>query len=266
MKKYTKPLVSIIMSEYNTDETLLINSIKSIINQSFSDFKFIIIDDCGKNDLEKIVKKIGDKRIKVYKNECNKGLVYSLNRAISLCNGELIARMDTDDYSYPDRLMKQVEFLNKNQDIDLVSSRADYFDGSRIWGESKFYGKITRKEMLNGSPIMHPTVMFRKKIMDKIGGYLNYQRCEDYATWIELFVNNYKMYVLKDKLIRYHLSIEDYSKRTLKTRKGFFKMIKGEYRKLNPSKIQIIKIYIKTFIAGIMPWKIMFYYHKRKAK
>ena len=163
-------------------------------------------------------------------------------------------------------LLSAVNFLEKNRNIDLVSGRADYFDGEQIWGESKFNGEITKKDILKSSPIIHPTVMMKKEMIDSIGGYLDYHRCEDYATWIELFVNNYKMYVLKDKLIRYHLSIEDYSKRTLKTRKGFFKMIKGEYRKLNPSKIQIIKIYIKTFIAGIMPWKIMFYYHKRKAK
>lgn len=265
MKKQ-KPLVSVIMSEYNTDQKLLINSINSILNQTYENIEFIIIDDCGKNDLKKILSNINDKRIVYYKNEKNSGLVYSLNKAISISKGKYIARMDTDDFSYPNRLEIEVEYLEKNPQIDLVSSRADYFDGKVIWGESKFSGNVRRKELLNGSPIIHPTVMFKKETLQKIGGYLNYNRCEDYATWIELFVNNFNLYVLDEKTIKYHLSIEDYKKRTLKTRKGFFKMLSEEYIKLNPSKTQLFKIRLKTFIAGILPWKLMYFYHKRKAR
>lgn len=265
MKKQ-KPLVSVIMSEYNTDQKLLINSINSILNQTYENIEFIIIDDCGKNDLKKILSNINDKRIVYYKNEKNSGLVYSLNKAISISKGKYIARMDTDDFSYPNRLEIEVEYLEKNPQIDLVSSRADYFDGKVIWGESKFSGNVRRKELLNGSPIIHPTVMFKKETLQKIGGYLNYNRCEDYATWIELFVNGSKMFVIKDKLVRYHLSRDDYKKRTLKTRKGFFRLIKEQYIKLNPSKFQLLKIYAKTFIAGCLPSNIMFNYHKNKMK
>lgn len=258
--------VSVIMSEYNTNIKLLKNSIESILNQTYKNFEFIIIDDCGINDVQKIVKKYKDKRIIVHKNKENKGLVYSLNKAIELSTGDYIARMDTDDYSYPDRLAKQVKFLENNQEYDIIGSRVDYYDGIEIWGESSFSGNICKGNFINGSPLTHPSVMYKKEAIERVGGYLNYKRCEDYATWIEMFCRGSKMYILNEKLLRYHLSIDDYKKRSLKTRKGFFDLINSQYMKLNPTKLQILKLKIKTFIAGVMPYRLMFNYHKIKNK
>lgn len=259
-----KPFVSIIMSEYNTNIELLKESIKSIMNQTYDNFELIIIDDCGKNDVKKISDEFNDPRIKVYKNSKNNGLVYSLNKAIKISTGKYIARMDTDDYSYPNRLKKQVKFLEKNSQYDIIGGNADLYNGQEIWGTTSGYGEITTKKMLNGCPLIHPSVMYKKNIMTDIGGYLNYNRCEDYATWIEAILKGYKIYQMKDVIIRYHLSKEDYKKRTLKTRKGFFKMLKHQYIKLKPSKLKLYKMYLKTFLAGIVPNNIMYNYHKRK--
>ena len=96
-------LVSIIMSEYNTDEMLLKESIRSMLEQTYKNFEFIIVDDKGRNNLKEIVKSFNDERIKVVENEKNEGLVYSLNRAIEEANGKYLVRMDTDDFSYNDR-------------------------------------------------------------------------------------------------------------------------------------------------------------------
>lgn len=265
MKK-NKPLVSIIMAEYNTDIKLLKESIKSILDQSYENLELILIDDCGKNDLKKIIDDFHDERIRLYKNEKNSGLVYSLNKAINLSKGKYIARMDTDDYSYKNRLKTQLDFLENNKEIDLVASNIEYYDGKKIWGSTNYYGKVKKSDMLGGCIIAHPTVMYKKTAIEKIGGYLDYQRCEDYATWIEFFVKGFQMYIMKEKLVRYHLSRDDYKKRTLKTRKGFFRLIKEQYIKLNPSKFQLLKIYAKTFIAGCLPSNIMFNYHKSKMK
>ena len=265
MNKNKGILVSVIMAEYNTDEQLLKESIESIIKQSYSNFELIIIDDCGKNDVGKIVKSFNDNRIKVYKNQKNSGLIYSLNKAIKLSKGKYIVRMDTDDYSYRDRIEKQIDFLEKNHDIDLVCANCDYYDGNKIWGYSGSYsGKITREKLLNGNPIIHPSVMMKKEVIQNVGGYKDYNRCEDYATWIELYSCGYNLYKISDKLIRYHLSLEDYKKRTLKTRKGYFKLLKTQYLKLKPSMYQRIKIFIKTFIAGILPNNMIYNYHRKK--
>lgn len=259
-----KPLVSVLMSEYNSNIDLLHESIKSILNQTYSNLEVIVIDDCGKNNVEEIIKEYKDDRIKVYKNDKNRGLAYSLNQAIKKSSGMYLARMDTDDYSYPNRIELQVDFLEKNSQYDLVASRVDWYDGKKIIGETLLYGDVNKERILNGSPIVHPSIMIRKNAIKDIGGYLEYDRCEDYATWIELFIKGKKMYVLQEKLLRYHLSLSDYKKRTLKMRMGYFKMLREEYIKLNPSVIQLVKMYLKSFLAGILPAKIMYSYHKRK--
>ena len=262
----TKPLVSVIMSEYNTNIDLLKESIRSILKQSYSNFEFIIIDDCGKNNMEDIIEDFNDDRIKVFKNIENSGLVFSLNKALSLAKGEFIARMDTDDYSYENRLLIQVQFLLNNPDIDLVGSNVDYYDGLNIWGHSKLSGPVTRKQILNSSPLNHPTIMAKRDVLINAGGYPNYNRCEDYALWIELFSKEYNMHNIQDSLLKYHLSEKDYKKRKLSTRQGFFELIDTQYLKLKPNRMQILKIKFKTFLAGAMPNKLIYLYHKKKMK
>lgn len=115
------PKVSVVMSVYN-GEKYLPETIDSILNQTFKDFEFIIINDGSTDKTAKILTSYDDPRIRIFNQE-NMGLTKSLNRAISLAKGEYIARMDADDISYPERLKKQVDYLNKNPDIGLVGSK-----------------------------------------------------------------------------------------------------------------------------------------------
>ena len=259
-----EPLVSIIMAEYNTDPKLLMASIQSIINQTYNNWELIIIDDCGKNDVQQLVEPLHNERIKVIKNQRNMGLPYSLNLAIENACGEYIARMDTDDYSYPNRIKREVIFLQENPDYDIIGANRDYYDGKKIWGQSREKGEVTKKKILKGSPLSHPTVMYKASVIKSIGGYRNYYRCEDYATWIELFIKEFKMFVLDNVLIRYRLSQNDYNKRTLKFRKEYISLILNEYIKLKPSKHQLLNMILKNCIAGLIPKKIMYKYHETK--
>lgn len=258
-------LVSIIMSEYNTDEMLLKESIRSMLEQTYKNFEFIIVDDKGRNNLKEIVKSFNDERIKIVENEKNEGLVYSLNRAIEEANGKYLVRMDTDDFSYNDRLKKQVDFMEQHPEYAVVGTRVDYYDGVNVFAETKFCGEVTKEILSKGpSSITHPSVIMRKDVIKEVGCYQDYNRCEDYALWIELILNGYRLYVMEDKLLRYHLSLSDYSKRKLSTRKGFFKLLREKYRKLNPSITKYYLLVCKTFIAGIVPYKIMAKYHEHK--
>lgn len=257
-------LISVIMSEYNTDEHLLRESIESILKQTYKNIELVLIDDCGKNDVSKIAKEFNDDRIKVYRNEKNSGLVYSLNKSLELAKGEYVARMDTDDYSYNDRIEKQVKFILEHPEYTVVGTNADFYDGENITGRSYRHGEVDRKQVLNGNVLIHPSIMARKEAFLAVGGYPDYKRCEDYAMWIKLFVNGYKMYNMDDVLLRYHVSKDDYNKRTLKTRKGFFQLLKGDYKNLNPSKKQLLKMYTKTFIAGVIPPKVMYFIKKKR--
>lgn len=257
-------LVSIIMSEYNTENDKLLNSIKSILNQSYKNFEFIIVDDSGKNKLKKIINQFDDKRIKILVNKKNMGLVYSLNRALHEAKGDYIVRMDTDDFSYPERIKKQVEFIKNNPQYSVVGMRCNYFDGQKVYGCSKFYGPVKKSNVINGVPFCHPTVIMKKKDIITVGGYPDFNRCEDYALWIRLYLNNYSGYVMEDIGLQYSLSLDDYKKRSLKTRRGFFKLLKSDYMKLKPGYFKVAKMYFKTFLAGIIPHKIMFKFQKSK--
>ena len=111
------------MSVFNGEKHVN-SAIKSILNQTFRDFEFIIIDDGSKDNTLKVIKEYAkiDNRIKVIRNLTNIGLTKSLNKAIKLSKGEFIARQDTDDISLPNRLEKQIEFLQKNPDCALCGS------------------------------------------------------------------------------------------------------------------------------------------------
>lgn len=261
-------LVSVIMSEYNTHEELLEESIRSILNQTYENFEFILIDDCGQNDVTEFVKTFSDDRIKVIKNPSNIGLVKSLNKALEVAKGKYIVRMDTDDFCYPERIEKQLKFMEEHPEYDIISGKAKFYNGEEIFGETKFTGEVTKDIILKqgNSPIIHPTVMAKKEILLKVGGYPDYKRCEDLALWTELILNGYRMYVMDEFLLRYHLSINDYSKRNLKTRKDYFRYLKEKYLKLKPSFFRYTYIIFKNIIAGIMPYKMMAMFHRMKFK
>lgn len=260
--------VSIIMSEFNTPENLLEESIQSILTQTHKNFELLIIDDCGNKNVLEFVKKFKDDRIKVIKNISNIGLANSLNVALKNANGKYIVRMDTDDFSYPDRLEKQIKFMEEHPEYALASSRVHWYNGKKIFGETNFYGEVTKDIVIKSgaTPITHPTVIAKRDILLKIGGYPDYKRCEDFALWLELIINGYRLYVMDDVLLRYHLSINDYSKRSLKTRKDYFRLLKEKFKKLKPSKIRYIYIIFKNFLAGILPYKIIAGFHSLKYK
>ncbi|MBQ7031835.1 MAG: glycosyltransferase [Bacilli bacterium] len=265
MKK-NKVEVSIIMSEYNTPVELLKESIQSLLNQTFKNFELIIVDDCGKNDLSKVVKEFNDDRIIVLKNKKNMGLVASLNKAIKASNSDYLVRMDTDDYSYPNRIELEYNFIKKHPEYAVVGMQCEFYDGKEIYGKSHKSGELTKIDLINQTLFIHPSVIMKKEVIEKIGMYPDYQRCEDFALWINLIVEGYRGYVMDEVGIRYTIREEDYIKRTLKTRKGLFKLLNENYQKLNPTKKQTLKLKLKNFVAGIVPGKIMYKYHKKRCK
>src|SRR5580698_9685158 len=107
------PKVTVLMPVYN-GEKYIKEALESILQQTFIDFEFLIINDGSTDNSVSIIKSFNDNRIRLIHNEKNSGLVYSLNKGIGLSNGEYIARMDCDDVSIPERLEKQVGFLNSN--------------------------------------------------------------------------------------------------------------------------------------------------------
>lgn len=180
----TKPLVSVVMAAYNGQEYLNI-AIDSMLQQTYSNFELILIDDGSTDNTANIVENYTDKRIR-YIHQSNRGLAAALNHGIQQARGQYIARMDCDDISYPTRLAEQVAFLEKNKTIGLVGTSFDLVDeNGRIIDRSIHLdapGDL-QLEFLVRNPFGHGTIMIRKKALDAVGPYDTNQTIEDYELW-----------------------------------------------------------------------------------
>ncbi len=185
------PKVSVVMSVYN-GERFLSKAAESIINQSFGDFEFIIVDDCSTDGTPEILNSLlqKDSRVKVLKNNGNEGLAKSLNTAINESEGEYIARMDSDDISLSDRLEKQVNFMENNPDTVLLGTA--YYeidkDGNKL-SRNQFpsIDSDLRKILIKLNPFCHTSVIMRHSALSKAGLYNEeISKAQDYDLWFRL--------------------------------------------------------------------------------
>lgn len=263
------PKISVIMGTHNGEKTIC-KSIESILKQTFTDFEFIICDDCSTDNTIKILEEYQrkDNRIIILKNENKQGLAFSLNRCIDLSNGIYIARMDDDDFSYSERFKIQNDFLDINKEYSIVGCCRRTFDDHGIWNTLENSGEITKYDIIKGNIFTHPTVMIRHEDLNKSGNYTVSKRTmrgQDFDLWCKMYANGYKGYILPDILFEYY---ED--------RNGI-KEIKTKYRINNflthiiwRKKMKLSIIYdiyaIKELIAILIPNKLLVKYKKIKYK
>jgi glycosyltransferase involved in cell wall biosynthesis len=207
MRMKQKILISVIMPVYNTEKYVW-EAIESILNQSFKDFEFIILDDCSTDNSYNVCKKYSkkDSRIKLYKNEKNKWISFTRNKLIDWSKSNYIASQDSDDISEINRLELEFNFLENNKDYWVVSWNNIIIDekSNIIWYRQ--YNDDIKKNILKKSPLSNPSSMFKKDIFYKIWWYdktLNYW--EDYDLWLKMYVYWYKIKNLDNNLIKYRL-------------------------------------------------------------
>lgn len=176
-----KPMISVILPVYNTPENFLREAIDSILQQTFSDFELIILNDGSTNNAEEVIKSYQDKRI-VYTKHENMRLPKTLNKGLDMARGTYIARMDADDISLPQRFEKQIQFLEQHPEISLVGCNFETFPEKKTVNHLEFPGYL---DFLYGSLIGHPTAMWRRADFEKYD--LRYQTefftSEDYDLW-----------------------------------------------------------------------------------
>lgn len=183
------PLVSVVLPVYNRPS--VVNTIHSILNQDYTNFEVIVIDNCSIDSTVEKIKSIVDNRIKLFINEENKGQTYSLNRGLSLARGKYIARIDSDDLMYPNRIRKQVEFLEKNDEVVICGSDITLIDEhDNEIGKFEFghLDESIRFESTFFCPFAHPAVMIRSDALTKnnIKYDEHYRMAEDYDLWCRL--------------------------------------------------------------------------------
>lgn len=197
------PLVTVLMPVFNA-EKYLYDAVKSILSQSLHDFEFLIINDGSTDASVKIIESFKDSRIRLIHNEKNSGLIETLNKGIKLACGKYIARMDADDFSHPERLLKQVQFLEQNTKVGLCATKV------RKMGKTDNYWFASRHIpilLLFNATICHPSVMFNNK---ELKGNLVYPdefiHAEDYALWIHI-IKQRKIEMLDEVLLDYRVSL-----------------------------------------------------------
>lgn len=216
--------VSVLMAVYKTNLEYLKSAIESILNQTYKDFEFLIVDDCSQN--EQITNMLNDYakqdfRVKVYKNENNMGISATRNKLLSLAVGEYVAVMDHDDISLSQRLEREVEFLDNHPDVGVVGCWYEKFPKYKLKKRYVTDFQI-KKDLMFGCAVLHPSSMLRKSILDKYN--IKYEKefspAEDYALWVRL-IDKTKFANIPEVLFKYR----DYQGNTSKTQK--YKMEKA---------------------------------------
>ncbi|MCX7881571.1 MAG: glycosyltransferase [Patescibacteria group bacterium] len=264
IKNKKQPKISIIMPVYNAGDFLM-EAIQSILNQTYQNFEFIIINDNSTDKSWQIIKKYQKKypqKIKAInlKKTLNRGGDACANYGLKIAKGKYVARMDADDIAHTKRLEKQVNFLEKNPHIFLVGSNAKVIDkkGKVIGNKSV---PLTNEEIYHSfftfNPLIHPSVMFRRLILKKKFFYpKKFSANNDYYIFFKMICQGYKFANLKDKLLFYRIhdkndtfnNIKEKFFNTLKTR--LIMVFKHDYK---PSPKQLLVTFSQLFLTLILP-------------
>ncbi|MCC7160286.1 glycosyltransferase family 2 protein [Candidatus Nomurabacteria bacterium] len=253
-------LVSIILPTYN-GAVRISDAIKSVLNQSYTNWELLVIDDGSKDNTKEIVENFTktDSRVKYIKNENNLGIQKTLNKGIREAKGEYIARIDDDDiWCDPQKLEKQVEFLDKNKDYVLVGTGVIVVDEG---GKELFRYLVSvsdydiRERLLGKNCFVHSSVVFRKAIVLEIGGYgegSDVRHMEDYDLWLRIGLKgkfaNLPMYSIKWCLRNGSLS----SVNRIDIFKKIIYLIKS-YKDFYPNyHWAVVRSYVRLFIYGFV--------------
>lgn len=211
-------MISVIMGVYREKTEYIKLAIDSILQQTYKDFEFIIVlDDPNNQEALAVLKEYekSDKRVIVLVNRQNIGLAMSLNRAMEIAKGKYLARMDADDISLLFRFERQLDFMEKHEDISVLGTNKIIINetGEIIskGGHLPTTSKGTEKMFKYDNIIVHPSVMMRKEDILEIGGYRDFPSTQDFDLWLRVIASGLKMCNLDEYLINYRINSQGIS-------------------------------------------------------
>ncbi len=232
-----KPAISVIMSVYN-GETYLVEAVESVRSQTFENWELVIINDCSTDSTPALLAELAakDERIKVHTNEVNLKLPTSLNKAISLCEGKYIARMDADDICLPDRLEKQFAFMEAHPEVSLSSCRFMTMKNG-VFASGGAGGRCDSEALqamlFVSNPILHPGVIAKADVMKKYGYDTTLTCTEDLELWTRMAAQGETLQILPECLLLYRLHDKQITSTTLeRQRTEVLKIQKAYYAAL----------------------------------
>lgn len=221
-----KPLVSVVLASFNESPEIISASIDSILKQTYKDFELLILDDSTKEGTKAAVDLFkADSRVKVFRGMERRGFVHSLNDGLKVAQGKYIARMDGDDIALPERLEKEISFLEAHSEIYVVGGQINLIDGA---------GKVisSRPYPLGGwrlwlfsairNPLAHPTVVLRRELVEK-GFYYDetLKMSEDLDLWLRILNAGYQIANIPDTVLNYRVDNDFIKKRSSRLQKAY---------------------------------------------
>lgn len=199
-----QPKITVLMPVYNC-ELYIREAVDSILNQTYTDFEFLIIDDASSDETVKILKSYCDPRIQIIEKQINTGYTNSLNQGLKLAKGEYIARMDGDDISLPERFAKQVSLLDRNPEVIMCGTSYSIIGVNDVFLLPESHQEI-KVNLLAGNCIVHPSVMLRNNMI--VANNIIYDQqmepAEDYDLWVRLLLIG-KLHNLQQCLLCYRV-------------------------------------------------------------
>lgn len=264
------PKVSVIMGVYNPRGEYLLQAVKSVINQTFTDWELLLYDDGSRAACAGAIRWAAalDSRIRYIRGGSNRGLAHALNVCIRQAKGEYIARMDDDDICRASRLQKQVAFLQGHPRFGWVGSCAQLMDGGGVWGMQRMPLFPDSRDFLRHSPYIHPSVMFRREVLVQSGGYSEaaaHALCEDYELFIRLHRRGWRGCNLPQPLLLYREDRASYAKRTYSRRIREARLRLQGFRQLGILGPGTVGYVLKPLVVGAVPAGLLYALRRRKA-
>lgn len=254
-----RPLVSVIMgTRYRREDTgLLKRALRSILDQTYRDIEFLVCEN-GSTNVAKVCLAdyaARDGRVRLIGGEGADTLSEKLNRCIAEAKGSYIARMDDDDFSHPDRLEKQVDYLRGHEDISFVGCAVELERDGRPMGCRTFPERPKIDDFLMVQPFIHSALMFRREALEAVGGYCPAEwcaGCEDYELLLRMYEAGYVGANMGQALLTYTLPPSGQENRTMKMRAHEVKtrFVRFHTLGLLPGKLPYV---VKPIAAGLVP-------------
>ena len=272
------PLISVILPVYNA-EKFLNESINSILEQTYTHFELIIVNDGSTDTSQSIIDHYSDPRIRKINHTQNKGLVASLNEAINNAEGDFIVRMDADDIAFKDRVQKQVQYLLDHPAIDIVGTHAVFFETNTQSPMANWeldLNTITpssiKKALTWENCMIHPSICMRSEIAKSLLYNEHQKNYEDYDLWLRATADNINIAKINEPLLYYRVQPNSITQSSIRKGNFYFQKTGVKYRficnclskgKLN---LFIIKVFLSTFADLFLGIGKSLKYNKRDSK
>ena len=258
-------VVSVLMPNYNGSQYVK-EAVNSILNQTFTDFELIIVDDCSTDNSLEVLKSFDDSRIKVFENSRNLGIVKTRNRLFSLMSksSTFVAIMDSDDISLPNRLERQVAFLEKFEDIGIVGSNLIIIDeNSKKIGTRSYLKSFSKNESFIKSPLAQPSVMISKKFLGELRYSSEFEVAEDWDLWFRI-LEKCRGANIQEPLLKYRISTTQ--SKSSKLRRSILNSLRVRFKYMGFKEYLNVRILLRIigeYVLLLLPSSVVMWLFKK---